>query len=1259
MLTFVPKVIDLFCQDLAGHANPKATRRGYDALVPSGGEEYCGTDFRVSGRRSASEGKHPMRTIPTCDFAMPAGKALSFGPNRSRLLGRMGLLVACGGILFLATVSTATAQGVCNRTPQVRDQLVEEVGVSECGKVTSEHLARLTSIHLYGINTLRTGDFDGLTSLRSLFFPRNSLSSLPPDVFSGLTSLEWLSLSESRLTALPEDIFSELTSLEMLWLEHNQLTTLPEGLFSGLNSLQEINLWGNQLTALPEGLFSGLNSLQKIGLWGNQLTTLPQGLFSELTSLEQLWLGGNHLISLPEDLFSGLNSLWWLRLGMNRLTFVPDGLFNGLNSLLVLELDRNQLTTVPEGLLSGLNSLYEFQLNGNQLTAVPEGLFRDLSSLERLYLYSNQLTSLPPGLFNDLPSLKRLYLDNNRLTSLPEEVFISLTSLTVLRLSDNKLTSLPPGLFSHLASLTELYLDDNQMTSLPEEVFSRLYSLRYLWLPENRLTSLPKDLFSNLNSLQQLELQNNQLTSLPEGIFDDVLDTLAGPVNSFGGSTYYGELVVDNHLKARLVVASPDQSVPPGSSVTIAITLSRALPLALYVPYSVSGTSNDHTGELLFLAGENAKEITLTLSDGSPEVSLGEFSEIRLRRSDGTGPDAPYLRAASLLLRPDERDAQPYPEDPSNFSSADLAGQRLTLDATRMEGTGEEFLLIFHKGKRFEQIRQSTAGAAANDSRFGHYDYDHTGPQMGILTLGYDDGESCTIEITFASATSGRSIYGCSGGRSGSGNFQLRVADIFVPVILSSVGLNDSFFTSEMTLTNRGAREARLDYTYTAHEGEGSGTASEVLPFGQQRIVSDAIGHLRSLGIPIPESGNHIGTLRVAVSGSSGVKILVRTTTAVPEGRAGLAYLGVAEHEGFEGAAYLYGLQQNSQDRSNIAFQNMGAPGEGAITLRTRVYEGNQFDTFIRYRADVELKPGEFHQYDQVLDVLPRNADGFVKVERVEGTAPFYAYGVINDQVNSDGSFVFPVRGGSLEGKMRQTLPVIVETSEFTSELTVANFSDELRTLEFEFVSEDIQGDEKRVVFRTGLEAGEQQIIPEFVEEMRRRGRAGLGTTRGFYVGPLFAEAQDGDMRGIVIGARTGSKGDGGQYSVFYNAVPEGEGFIKEAWVEGLQQNEENRSNLALVNTGEVDDSPSVFHLEIYNGQTGILADTVVTKPIPARGWHQIDGILLRAGSEIRQGYIRIEKMSGENPFLAYGVVNDGGAPGERSGDGAYLPARE
>ena len=34
-------------------------------------------------------------------------------------------------------------------------------------------------------------------------------------------------------------------------------------------------------------------------------------------------------------------------------------------------------------------------------------------------------------------------------------------------------------------------------------------------------------------------------------------------------------------------------------------------------------------------------------------------------------------------------------------------------------------------------------------------------------------------------------------------------------------------------------------------------------------------------------------------------------------------------------------------------------------------------------------------------------------------------------------------------------------------------------------------------------------------------------------------------------------------------------------------------------------------------------------------------------------------RICGTAPFYAYGVINDGGAPGQRSGDGAYLPAQD
>ena len=600
-------------------------------------------------------------------------------------------------------------------------------------------------------------------------------------------------------------------------------------------------------------------------------------------------------------------------------------------------------------------------------------------------------------------------------------------------------------------------------------------------------------------------------------------------------------------------------------------------------------------------------------------------------------------------------------EDAADFTGEDLEGRRLTLRLEGEEGAAGIVELRFGEGNRFvqtEPIRQeAVTRSEGTASRSGTYAYRRTGPYMGTITLAYDDGASCEVRLSFTESRVGGFVYDCGEGNPAEGSFRLTTGSLFVPVILSAAGRNRSFFTSELTLTNRGEREATVDYVYTAHIGEGSGRASEVLEAGRQKIQTDALGYLIGLGVPIPETGNRIGTLRVEVPLGSEVEAVVRTTTVVPDGRAGLAYLGVAEEEGFEEPVYLCGLRQNSRDRSNLAFQNMGAPEEGAITLRATVYSGEASDTSPRVLEDITLEPGGFHQYSPVLGSV---ANGYVKVERVEGEAPFYAYGVINDQANSDGSFVFPVTASSLEGKRGQTLPVIVETSEFRSELTVTNFSEEARALDFRFVSEQIKTDDNTASFSMTLEAGGQAIVPEVVEELRRQGVAGMGSTRGFYAGPLFVEAGDGDMSGIVVGARTGSEGGGGSYSVFYNAVPAGKAFAKEAWVDGLQQNEENRSNLALVNTGEVDGSASVFHLEIYDGETGLLVETVVTRPVPARRWHQINGILgSYASSETRQGYIRIEKVSGENPFLAYGVVNDGGAPGERSGDGAYVPARE
>ena len=486
---------------------------------------------------------------------------------------------------------------------------------------------------------------------------------------------------------------------------------------------------------------------------------------------------------------------------------------------------------------------------------------------------------------------------------------------------------------------------------------------------------------------------------------------------------------------------------------------------------------------------------------------------------------------------------------------------------------------------------------------------------------------------------------------------------LFVPVVLRSRGRTPgSFFTSELTLTNRGTTTVGIHFTYTASIGTGSGTAVDSLGPGRQRIIPDAIAYLISLGVPIGD-GNSVGTLAVDfsnLSSESTVAVTVRTSTPVENGRgqAGLAYLGINPEDLLTGASIIAGLRQNPTDRSNVAVQNAGDPDGGNITLRVTVYSGDPEEPGSLVLGDLTLPPGGFHQYNAILAEAGFD-NGYVKVERLGGTATYYAYGVINDNFNSDGSFIFPVAEDSLRGRARQTLPVIVETRNFGSELTVTNSSESPKTLDLRFVVHALDpGD--TAGYSLMLQAGQQSILPDFVNYLRSEQVAGIGPAGRDIAGALFATVSEGDMSGIVIGARTGSPdGSGGQYGVFYNAVPDGLASDGSVWIYGLQQNATNRSNLALVNTGEVDTSHLVFELDIYDGETGEMVKTVTTPAIPAGGWRQINTILSNHATETTQAYVHVRKRPGNNPFLAYGVINDGGAPGERSGDGAFLPSQK
>ena len=240
--------------------------------------------------------------------------------------------------------------GICGRTAQVRDALLELTGVEDCKAVTVADVAGVTflniSIQALGVSditALKSGDFGGLTGLTKLTVAdQQGLTTLPSDIFSGLSKLTALGLISNQLNSFPSNVFSDLTKLTALNLRQNKLTSLPSNVFSDLTKLEDLGLGENELTSpLPAGLFDGLTALEKLSLDHNELSSLPAGLFDDPTALERLRLNNNELSSLPPNVFSGLAALEILTLSGNDLTSLPAGLFSGLTGLTTLTLGDN------------------------------------------------------------------------------------------------------------------------------------------------------------------------------------------------------------------------------------------------------------------------------------------------------------------------------------------------------------------------------------------------------------------------------------------------------------------------------------------------------------------------------------------------------------------------------------------------------------------------------------------------------------------------------------------------------------------------------------------------------------------------------------------------------------------------------------------------------------------------------------------------------------------------------------------------------
>lgn len=481
--------------------------------------------------------------------------------------------------------------------------------------------------------------------------------------------------------------------------------------------------------------------------------------------------------------------------------------------------------------------------------------------------------------------------------------------------------------------------------------------------------------------------------------------------------------------------------------------------------------------------------------------------------------------------------------------------------------------------------------------------------------------------------------------------------NLFVPVVLEAPGRNGAWYSTELTLTNAGSTPARVVLTYRAIDAlgaSGSGTVEEPLPAGRQRVIPALIPWLRERGIPIPEAGPQGGTLRVRFEGLSSAAVgsaYARTTTPSGAGRAGVGYRAGDVSQPYP-VYYVIGLQETEADRSNLGLAN--ADETAPVTLRVKLYRGR--DGTATVLPDVTLSPGGWAQLDSVLKRIGAE-QGYARVERVAGSGPFVAYGVVNDNVTGDGAFIQGRRAIYDAGEDPpfidwSALPVATESALTRTEVSYVNYAGlPGATLSYQESLARSPGD-PAVVKRT-LVVGEQLLLPNVFDELRGSGGLGSAAVRAGrllclpYCPSLCAPGSTLAVGRVLTDAEEGR----GRYGV---SVPVIEAVAHtSAWVHGLRHDSTARSNLGITNPDFGRFGPVALRIDVFDGETGSPAGTLDLPPLPAGGWTQVNSILGRFG--VRQGYVRITS-SVSTAFYAYGVINDGASPGEGTGDASFVP---
>ena len=124
---------------------------------------------------------------------------------------------------------------------------------------------------------------------------------------------------------------------------------------------------------------------------------------------------------------------------------------------------------------------------------------------------------------------------------------------------------------------------------------------------------------------------------------------------------------------------------------------------------------------------------------------------------------------------------------------------------------------------------------------------------------------------------------------------------------------------------------------------------------------------------------------------------------------------------------------------------------------------------------------------------------------------------------------------------------------------------------------------------------------------------------------------------------------------MFYPAIASRSLASDRVWISGLRQNAETRSHLALVNAGESAGGDITLRVSILDGNQPWGGN--FERTLKPGEWIQLSSFLAQTDHVFADAFVIVERISGSSPFIAYGVINDGEQPGQRTDDAALILA--